>query len=1087
MKAPAKLILGILGIVIFAMAIIFSLSNSDSGFSEENLTTALPEKVDFNFHIKPLLSDRCFACHGPDPNTREANFRLDIEEGAFAAIDSLGKTHAIVKGNLKKSQLFQRIISNDPDLMMPPPESNLSLSDYEIALLGKWIKQGAEWKQHWSFASPVTPELPEVKNKEWVKSSIDHFILSKIEAAGLKPSPQASKESLIRRVSFDLTGLPPSVDEVDAFLADNSSNAYEKVVDRLLASPHYGERMAADWLDLARYADSHGYQDDGMRNSWPWRDWVIKAYNENLPYDEFVKWQLAGDLLPNPSKEQLIATSFNRNHPQTQEGGVVDEEYRVEYVADRANTVGKAFLGLTVECARCHDHKYDPISQKDYFSLFAFFNNNNESGIIPYNGEASPTLILTSEEAESQLIYLREKISPLEESLKPVNYQQNFKNWLVKAEKNPENFSINKTGHLGNFEFEEAQDQKEFKNSLNKPLKGKVSGDPDKKPLVVPGKFGKGRQFIGDAGIEFTKELNFDRHQPFSISIWVNLLKEGEEGTLFAKSNGEFDGFRGYRVLLNKDRSLSVSLSYVWPANSIDFVTHNKMDLNKWYHLALTYDGSSKSSGVKLFIDGKETERKVLTDNLQKSIMYGENEKNWSPMPFLLARDVRSSIQHIVMDELNAYARQLSSLEVQELSDDQGAITKILKTPEEKRHREDKEKLFEYYLLNFDKQFADHLARITQLREEENKIITVQPEVMIISERSEPLPAYILDRGEYDSPTEEVAPDTPGSLIKYDEALPKNRLGLTEWLLNPQHPLTSRVTVNRLWAMCFGVGLVNTPDDFGNQGALPTHPELLDWLAVNLMKSGWNVKKFMKMIVMSSAYQQSSIPSNELKEKDPDNHLYTRGPGFRLSAEMVRDNALAASGLLAPKIGGPSVYPYQPEGIWEALATRNKTSYTQGKGEDLYRRSLYTVWKRSSPPPSMMNFDASDRYLCQVKRQKTSTPLQALVLMNDPQYIEASRILAERMIKEGGTGTEERINFAFKALTSRAPREEEINLLKDLLKEELNDLKNNPGRADDLLSIGEYERDKKLDPQEVAAYTIVASTIMNFDEFVVKR
>jgi len=1056
-------------------------------YGNDSLLATLPEEVDFNFHVKPILSDRCFACHGPDANKREGNLRLDTEEGAFAAVDSLGKRHALVAGNLGSSQVFARITSKDPELVMPPPNSNLKLSEYEIAVLAKWIDQGAQWKEHWSFTAPQRPGMPKVKGEKWVKTSLDRFVLKQLEEKELQPSAEAAKETLLRRVSFDLTGLPPTVAEVDAFVKDQSPDAYEKVVNRLLASPHYGERMAVEWLDVARYADSHGYQDDGMRNSWPWRNWVIHAYNRNLPYDRFITWQLAGDLLPSPTRNQLLATSFNRNHPQTQEGGVVDEEYRVEYVADRTNTFGKAFLGLTVECARCHDHKYDPISQKDYYSLSAFFNNNHDSGIIPYNGEASPTLILPSREAEAKLAFIREKIAPLEKAIQPASYRQNYLGWRQEAAKTPDRFTVNSQNLVGRFSFEDPQDAKKLRNEAPTKLTAKVDGDKDKKPVVVPGKFGKARKFIGDAGFTFGKELDFDRHQPFTISVWVNLLKNGEQGTIFAKSNGEFEGYRGYRVLLNPDNTLSVSFSYVWPANAIDFKTLDKLEANRWHHLALTYDGSSKASGVKLFLDGRETRRTVFTDNLHKSILYGEKKSHWSERRFMIGRDFRSSIENLAVDEFRAYRRQLSTLEVRELQGQANPIAALLKTQPDKLTDDQDRELFEYYRLNYDPPFRRHLDTLTRLRDQENQLLTDQPEVMIMQERKLKRPTHILDRGAYDAPKERVAPNTPAKLVAFDKWLSPDRLGLARWLLHKEHPLTSRVVVNRFWAVCFGKGLVNTPDDFGNQGALPSHPELLDFLAVHFMESGWNVKAFMKMLVMSATYRQSSVPSAIALERDPDNTLLSRGPSFRLSAEHIRDNALAASGLLVPKIGGPSVYPYQPAGIWEALATRNKTHYEQGKGGDLYRRSLYTVWKRSSPPPSLMNFDAPDRYLCTVKRQKTATPLQSLVLMNDPQFVEASRKLAERMMKEGGVSPEARIGYAFKALTSRAPRPRELTLLKELYAEELAGFQKEPLRANRLLAAGDSKRDTSLDTAQLAACTMVATTVMNFDEFVMKR
>jgi len=1073
--------------LIFVTALIYIVGGCNNQKDTVLEVAGLPEQVDFNFHIRPILSDRCFKCHGPDEPARKGNFRLDTEEGAFKALDSLGKEHAIVPGDLGESVLYERLVTTDPELLMPPPSSNLPLSRYEIALIGKWIEQGAEWKKHWSFLPPQKSKLPAVNNKQWPKNEIDHFVLQQLEQKGLKPTTEAEKTTLLRRLSFDLTGLPPSVAQVDSFMADHSPNAYEKAVDRLLASPHYGERMAVEWLDLARYADSHGYQDDGMRNSWPWREWVINAYNKNLPFDQFITWQLAGDMLSNPSKEQLLATSFNRNHPQTQEGGVVSEEYRVEYVADRTNTFGKAFLGLTMECARCHDHKYDPISQKDYFSLFAFFNNNNESGIIPYYGEASPTLILPTPEVEAKLKFIRQKLAPEEQKLNPQGYRPHFESWLVNARKSPEKYTPTRKGLIGWFSFEEGQAQDKFKNSVQTKLAGKVSGDPDKKPRVVPGIAGNGRKLIGDAGIDFTKELDFDRHQPFSISMWTKLEKSKEQGTLFAKCNEEFEGFRGYRCLLNKDGSLQVSLNYVWPDNCIDFQTRERLDTNRWYHLALTYDGSSRATGVNLFINGQEAQRKVLTDNLHKSILHGEKKAHWKEMPFSIGKDIRGSLEGVVVDELKAYQRQLSALEVREEHGEKGLITRLLKTPESQLSEKQKSELLEYYLINFDQTFAQVLQKATQLRDEENQLLTDQPEVMIMRERKELRPTFLLSRGAYDAPAERVQPTTPHQLISFDPKLPRNRLGLARWLVNPRHPLTSRVMANRFWALCFGQGLVSSSDDFGNQGTLPIHPALLDWLAIRLVESGWNTKAFMKMLVMSATYRQSSIPQQQAKQLDPNNLLYSRGSAFRLSAEMIRDNVLAASGLLVRKIGGPSVYPYQPDSLWEALATRNKTHYEQGHGEDLYRRSIYTIWKRSTPPPSMMNFDAPDRYTCVVKRQKTATPLQSLVLMNDPQYVEASRVLGERMIREGGEHPESRIDFAFKALTGRVARSEERALLKKLYLEEWNEFQKNPKRSKALLKVGEYERDQKLDPAELAACTMLASTVMNFDETVMRR
>lgn len=1103
----------------------------------------LPEKVDFNLHIKPLLSDRCFKCHGPDKNNQKANLRLDTPEGAFAALSAKDSHRnaevAIDPGSLSGSEVFHRITSTDPEYMMPTPESNLSLSLEEKALIAKWIQQGAEYKPHWSLIAPQQVSLPKVANQNWAKKPLDYFILEKLEKKKLPPGTLASKEQWIRRVSFDLTGLPPSPQEIDQFLKDPASNAYEKAVDRLMASPQYGERMAAEWLDLARYADSHGYQDDGMRNAFPYRDWVIKAFNQNLPYDKFVTWQLAGDMLPNPTRDMLVATCFNRNHPQTQEGGVVDEEYRVEYVADRTNTFGKAFLGITIECARCHDHKYDPISQKDYYQLFAFFNTNNDSGIIPYNGEASPTVILTSTEADQKLKFIRDKMKPLVHNLKNEKYQAAFETWLAEAEKSPERIVPLKLAQLGHFSFDEyrkhvdreikprpipnykppipkeapkpAPKKKEAKKTSppqpsppiehqmrdlvnhvpNSTLFGYVSGDLDRKPELVSGRFGKALQFKGDAGVDFSREVDFDREEPFSISIWFKSLNAGEQGTIFGKCNGEFEGERGYRCRIQKDGTLMVTMSYVWPDNCIDIRTLDKLKPNTWYHLALTYDGSSKAQGLKFFINGRRANHKVLSDNLHKSIRYGENKSHWdrwTDMPFMLGKDSRGSVKDLLVDELTMYHRQLSELEVQELAGLPETVKAVLKTPKIQRKPDQVDKLREFYLLNgYNPDFNQTLTALTQFRDQENQILTDQPEVMCMHEAKERKPTYVLARGAYDAPTVAVNPTVPSNILPFDSRLPRNRLGLAQWLFDERNPLTSRVFVNRVWMMCFGKGLVSTQEDFGNQGALPSHPELLDYLAVDFRKHNWDIKRLLREIVLSATYRQVSVPTKAAMQLDPGNDLYSRFPVYRLSAEMVRDNALAVSGLLVTKIGGKSVYPYQPPGIWEALATRNLTSYVQGTGEDLYRRSLYTVWKRSSPPPSMLTFDAPDRYACVVRRQKTSTPLQALVLLNDPQYVEAARKLAERMFKEGGESIDNQIVHGFRYCTSRMPKAQEIALLKSLFEEEVIDFRKNKNRASELLRVGESKSDPSIETTQLAALTVVANTMLNFDEFVMKR
>ena len=978
---------------------------------------------------------------------------------------------------------------------MPPPESNLALSNYDKALIIKWIEQGAEYKRHWSFEKPLKAKLPKLSDQEWAQHPLDQFIMKGLDQYNLTPAPKASKETLLRRISFDLTGLPPTPQEVDDFLNDENEGAYEKAIDRLMSSPHYGERLALEWLDVARYADSHGYQDDGMRNTWPWRDWVIKAFNENKPYDEFLIEQLAGDMLPDPTRDQLLATCFNRNHPQSQEGGVVDEEYRIEYVADRTNTLGKALLGITVECARCHDHKFDPITQKEYYSLFALFNNNNDKGQIPYNGEASPTVMLPTEEEEKILACLNAKMEPLEDELQPENYVDDLKLWLDKYD----DLVDLKYGLVADFGFDKelTVEKKSLnidgKNPVGGGIIGKkgtttaylnrakakpdaaILGDKDRKPEIVDGKKGNGIKMLGDCGIRFNRDLDFDRFQPFSVSIWVKLLKEGEKGPIFKNSNSVFEGYRGWKCELNEDGTLLYQLNHVWPDNCIDYRTETKLPLDQWTHIAMTYDGGSKAKGFKLYVDGEMPGSTLLKDNLHRSLLYGVDSTNWSSVPFMIGKGRERSIENILMDELKVYDRELSEIEVVKLY---GA--------EPSRQPSDEQKLKAYLLAGKNKKYNKALAELTDLRKEENLVSTNVLEVMRMEERENRRETFVLYRGAYDAPTEKVLPGIP-SVISNGEDQVADRFELAKWLVSESNPLTARIIVNRFWTMFFGKGIVATHDDFGSQGDLPSHPELLDWLAVDFMENAWDVKAFLKSILMSSTYQLSSIGDEKANEIDPTNEWYARFPAHRLSAEAIRDNALAASGLLVRKIGGKSVYPYQPKGIWKALATRNETEYKQGTGEDLYRRSMYTIWKRSSPPPSMMNFDAPDRYYCMVNRQKTSTPLQALVLMNDPQYVEAAKALAELSLKEGGNSVSERLDFMYKSLVGRAPSSIEKETLQGFYEEERESLGEEKERAKDLLKAGEYVIEKNLDEVEAASHMLLASAIMNYDEFVMKR
>ena len=927
--------------------------------------------VDYTYDVKPILSDRCFACHGPDANHQKADLRLDMAEVAYKKEAESG-LKAIKPGKPGKSELVHRILSADPDIVMPTPESHLSLTAREKAILIRWVEEGAEYKPHWAFTKVEKPAVPRVKNEAWVKNDIDRFILKKLEDKRIKPSAQASKTTLLRRVSLDLTGLPPTPEEVKAFLNDKSPNAYEKAVDRLLASPHYGEHMAVPWLDAARYADTHGYQDDGLRTAWPFRDWVISSFNRNQPYDQFVTWQLAGDMLPNPTRDMMVATAFNRMHQQSQEGGIIPEEYRSAYVSDRVDTFGKTFLGLTVECARCHDHKYDPISHKDYYSLYAFFNNNDENGQIPYNGEASPAITLPTPEADARLKYIHNNLAK-ERSAMTANaaiYERGFRQWLTTARTAPEKALLpEKTDLLGHFTFDEPTG-KEFANLASPKHKANAEGD-DSLSNVAPrnGRIGKARYIFGENAVSFGDNFAFfERNQPFSISIWLNLHDPAVSGPLLHKSNGVMNGYRGWNVFREKDGRIRLTISHVWPENAIEIQTVDKFPMNNWTQLGFTYDGFSRAAGLKLFVNGQPVKVTVHNDHLTESILYGKNKTNWYVDRLNIGRLSDQRTKNFEIDEFRIYTRAISPLEMQGLYTLKNELLLALKTPEAQLKPAQLASLKDYYLTNIDAGFKKELATSRALIGEETEIMDKQIDVMVMKERKFPRKTFILNRGAYDAPGRAVTMDTPDAFFKIREEYPKNRLGLAKWLLDKDHPLFTRVAVNRFWMLYFGKGIVISSDDYGNQGELPTHPELLDYLAARFRESGWNVKAMQKLIVTSATYRQSSKIERNAQELDPDNRLYARGPSYRMSAEQIRDNALASSGLLTRRVGGKSAYPYQPAGLWEALATRNEVTYKQQHGDSLYRRSLYTIWKRSSPPPMMLNFDAAERHFCITKR-----------------------------------------------------------------------------------------------------------------------
>lgn len=1047
---------------------------------------ALPDEIDYNMHVKPILSDKCFICHGPDKNKVAAGLELHFEEGAYAELtDSEGK-FAIVPGNLKKSEVFNRIVTSDPNDIMPPPESYLTLTDEEKAILIKWIENDAEYRDHWAFIAPTKQSVPKGEGTYIANNVIDYFVVDKLKEKKLEQADISDKTTLLRRVYLDLTGLPPTKEDVDIFLNDTSPNAFEKQVDKLLSSEHYGEKMAVDWLDISRYADTFGYFVDRYRDMSPWRDWVINSFNENLPYDKFVTWQLAGDLLETPTKDQILATGFNRLHPQNLEGGIIDEEYRSEYVSDRTNVVGQGIMGLTVACAKCHDHKYDPISQKNYYELYGFFNNINETGQIPWDWSMPvPTLLLPSKEEEKFIATHKKLIDNTNNELEAVKKTELTKatKWINDGGYKKELFQ-DKKHRLAYFNFDNGL----LENKLNPRQKGvmKTQFGGLQKAELKPGHTGKGLTFDGDAWLDIEKVGIFQRSESFSIAIKIFVPKDLKEGVIFHKGQGTgLHSYRGYHVNIKKDNTLEFLLAHVWPDNAIVESSIETIPREEWVQLTLTYDGSSKAKGLNLYMNGNLLESKVETDNLYKDIIFHDFEdyiyaKPIEPGLQIGARWRGKGIAGAVVDDVIVFDKELTPLEVLKNGNPSALTALISKNPNE-LSEDNKNKLAQYYLSAKSKSTQKVLNELQGLRTKYADSVDYIKEVMVMKEVPNIRKTHILNRGQYDDPGDEVFASTPESLPEMDKSLPKNRLGLAKWLTNPKHPLTARVAVNRYWQLFFGMGIVESSEDFGNQGQLPTHPKLLDWLALEFIESGWDLKALNKLIVMSHTYQQSSFSSNELRETDPDNKWLARGPSIRLTGEMLRDNALLASGLLNDKVGGESVSPYQPDGLWKMT----HLPYKRDSGEKLYRRSLYTIWKRTAPNPTIATFDSPTRDICVSRRQETNTPLQALVLLNDPTYLECAKVIGEKMTTF--KSLEEGIEDAYTRLTGRIIDPKELILLVDLQKEELEKFNLNISKANGWLNSGDYRfKNQDLLPL-IAANSIVASTIMNSDATITKR
>lgn len=987
-------------------------------------------RVEFNRDVRPILSDRCYFCHGTDANQRKGDLRLDKREAAL---------EALAPGRPDESELMRRLLSDDPDEVMPPPESNLSVSAEEKAILRAWIAQGAEYQGHWAFQPvPSVAVTPEAVTASGGANEIDALVAALLRDAELEFQPLAAPGRLLRRLNFDLTGLPPTLPELDAFEAawtkagmDSAQRqaAVAAEVDRLLASPHFGERMAADWLDVARYADTFGYQADVTMNVWPWRDWVIRAFNQNLPFDQFITWQLAGDLLPHPTRDQRLATTFNRLHRQTNEGGSVNEEFRVEYVADRVETYGMAFLGLTLNCAKCHDHKYDPLTQRDYYSLFAYFQNIDESGLYSHFTDAIPTpaLSLATPVQDQTLTLASAKVVRAEAdlTLRRASRRPAFDDWR-RASAAPRPPASPWPDEIGRFSFDSIANAT-VENAINAAEPGKVFDDV----RLTPGRHGQALRLSGENNVNFSLGGKWTRDDAFSVSLWIKSPEAFDRAVVFHRSKAWTDAAsNGYELLIEEGR-LSAALVHFWPGNALRVVAREPLPVGKWTHVVWSYDGSSRAAGLKLYVNGIETAVDVVRDALTKDINRGGEDRLTIGQRF---RD--RGFKGGEVDELRLFARAVSPLEAAWLADVDPSRGSAVNEAAE----------FEHFLLAVDHDYRAALSGLREARQARSAAADHLPEIMTMRELDEPKPAFILARGAYDAPTEPVTARPPEFLSSITTDGRPDRLQLARWTVARENPLTARVIVNRLWQMFFGEGLVRTPEDFGVQGALPTHPELLDFLAARFMESGWDFKGLARLIVTSRAYLQESDVPSAVRARDPDNRLLSRGPAFRLGAEQIRDQALVASGLLDRAIGGPSVNPDQAN-----------------------RRSVYTFWKRTMPDVRMDLFDMAKREVCSARRPLTQTPLQALTLLNEPNFVAWARRLGETAAAEHPADDDAALTSMFRRVTSLRPTDRQLAVLRPLLAEQ-SELSGQQGEA-----------------ARLAGLHAVAQGLLSFDASVMKR
>jgi hypothetical protein len=1025
---------------------------------------AVEGQITYNRDIRPIISENCFPCHGTDSASRKAGLRLDQAQVATNKLED--GVVAIVPGRPEKSEMIRRIFAEDED-HMPPAKVNKVLKPEQKELLRRWIAAGAKYEPHWAFIPPHKSPLPPVENSKWVRNPIDRFILARLEAQRLKPNTEADKCTLIRRVTLDITGLPPTPAEVETFVKDKSPDAYEKVVDRLLASPRWGEQRAHYWLDAARYGDTHGIHFDNYREMWSYRDWVIKAFNQNMSFDEFTLENLAGDLLPNATKEQKIGSGFNRCNVTSNEGGLINEEYYVLYARDRTETTSQVWLGLTAGCAVCHDHKYDPLTQKDFYALSALFNNITMNAMDGNIKDTPPILVLPKPEDE--------------------------KRWgaLQGEETNAEN----KLAHLkeiGRGEFTNWQARPDFTTVKTKvPVDALVFHAP-----LDDGGTNGAKVFVGGAEQHLSLATNvlwqegavaaqayttgktpapslaavgdFARDEAFSCAVWVKL--DGDmNGALCSRMQDTNANFRGWDLWLEGGKP-SIDLLHNWPDNAIKVVSKKDLTKGKWNYVCVTYNGSSQAAGVKIYINGELQEVRNAKDSLTQSVR--------TPAPFKIGqRDTGSTVTNTGLQDLRIYARELNLDEVQALAAEprmQWLASKPAPNTNET------EELFGLWLNKIYSPYVEATAARARLASEEKEIRKRGTVAYVMQERTNAPEAFVLFRGQYDQRRERVTPNTPAFLPAMPADAPRNRLGFAEWLLRPDNPLPARVTVNRFWAELFGAGLVKTTGDFGVAGDVPSHPELLDWLAVDFREHNWDVKRIFKLMVMSATYRQAATVTPEKLERDPENRLLARGSRFRMDAEMVRDYALAASGLLVEKAGGPSARPYQPPGIWDTVGMPegDTREYVQDHGDNLYRRSVYTFWKRQAPPASMEIFNAPSRETCTVRRERTDTPLQALVTLNDPQFVEAARSLAQESLKDKANAWD----FMAERLLARRFTTAEKKIVEASAQDLLAHYRGEPGAAEQLLEVGDLKPDREFDAPTLAAYTMVANELMNLDE-----